>query len=428
MLEISQWRQQLTALYGTAPAALAKQTRRYQILIQEFQQRFQSLPIDLFSAPGRTEIGGNHTDHHRGKVLAASINLDSIAAAAPIADQCITVYSQGYDEPFVIDLNDLEPRGLERWTTPALIRGITARFQQLGYQVGGFKACIASEVMVGSGLSSSAAFEVLIGTILNTFYNENTVAALGLAQIGQYAENVYFGKPCGLMDQIACATGGLVAVDFANPQQPRLEKIDFDFAKANYCLLVVDTGGQHADLTEDYAAIPREMQAVARQFGKNFCREIGRDEILNNIPQLRAQVGDRAVLRALHFFDENERVDREIAALRAGDFTAFLRAVNASGHSSLCWLQNCFTPQKVTEQGITLALALTENFLTARGEGACRVHGGGFAGTIQVFLPKKFVADYTELMESVFKPGSVQVLSIRPVGPMAWAYRFGSER
>ena len=427
MLEISQWRQQLTALYGTAPAALAKQTRRYQILIQEFQQRFQSLPIDLFSAPGRTEIGGNHTDHHRGKVLAASINLDSIAAAAPIADQCITVYSQGYDEPFVIDLNDLEPRGLERWTTPALIRGITARFQQLGYQVGGFKACIASEVMVGSGLSSSAAFEVLIGTILNTFYNENTVAALGLAQIGQYAENVYFGKPCGLMDQIACATGGLVAVDFANPQQPRLEKIDFDFAKANYCLLVVDTGGQHADLTEDYAAIPREMQAVARQLGKNFCREISRGEILKNIYQLRSQVGDRAVLRALHFLDENERVDREIAALRAGDFFAFLRAVNASGHSSLCWLQNCFTPQKVAEQGVTLALALTENFLTARDEGACRVHGGGFAGTIQVFLPNKFVADYTKLMESVFKPGSVQVLSSRPAGPMAWAFRFGSE-
>ncbi len=427
MIETSQWRQRLAALYGTDSTALSKQVRRYQTLVQEFQQRFQPSTFDLFSAPGRTEIGGNHTDHHRGKVLAASINLDSIAAAAPIADQHITVYSQGYEEPFVIDLNDLEPRDLERWTTPALIRGIAARFQQLGYQVGGFKACITSEVMVGSGLSSSAAFEVLIGTILNNFYNENTVEALGLAQIGQYAENVYFGKPCGLMDQVACATGGIVAIDFANPQQPRIEKIEFDFAKANYCMLVVDTGGQHADLTEDYAAIPREMQAVARQFGKNFCREIGRDEILNNIPQLRAQVGDRAVLRALHFFDENERVDREIAALRAGDFFAFLRAVNASGHSSLCWLQNCFTPQKVTEQGVMLALALTENFLTARGEGACRVHGGGFAGTIQVFLPSESVADYTELMEGIFKRGSVQALSIRPVGPMAWSLRLGSE-
>lgn len=427
MLETSQWRQQLTALYGTAPAALAEQARRYQILIQTFQQRFQLPAITLFSVPGRAEIGGNHTDHQRGKVLAASINLDSIAAAAPIADRCITVYSQGYEKPFVVDLNDLEPRDLERWTTPALIRGIAARFQQLGYQVGGFKACITSEVMVGSGLSSSAAFEVLIGTMLNTFYNENAVAALGLAQIGQYAENVYFGKPCGLMDQIACATGGIVAIDFANPQQPRLEKIDFGFAQENYCMLVVDTGGRHADLTEDYAAIPREMQAVARQLGKNFCREISRGEILKNIYQLRAQVGDRAVLRALHFLDENERVDREIAALRAGDFAAFLRAVNASGHSSLCWLQNCFTPQKVAEQGIMLALALTENFLTARGEGACRVHGGGFAGTIQVFLRNNAVADYTELMESVFKPGSVQVLSLRPAGPMAWPLRLGSE-
>lgn len=423
MLETSQWRQRLAALYGTAPATLAKQVHRYQTLIQEFQQRFQPSAIDLFSAPGRTEIGGNHTDHHHGKVLAASINFDSIAAASPTSDYRITIYSAGYLTPFIVELNDLEFHTVEHRTPTALIRGIAARFQQLGYQVGGFKACITSEVMVGSGLSSSAAFEVLIGTILNTFYNENTVEALGLAQIGQYAENVYFDKPCGLMDQIACATGGIIAIDFVNPQQPRIEKIDFDFAKENYCVLVVDTGGQHADLTEDYAAIPREMQAVARQLGKNFCREISRGEILKNIYQLRSQVGDRAVLRALHFLDENERVDREIAALRAGDFAAFLRAVNASGHSSLCWLQNCFTPKNVAEQGITLALALTENFLTARGEGACRVHGGGFAGTIQVFLPNKSVADYTERMEGVFKRGSVQVLNIRSVGPMVWPLR-----
>lgn len=425
MIETPHLRQPLTTLYGADHAILTKQVNRYNALMQEFATRFQPAGVYFFSAPGRTEIGGNHTDHHHGKVLAASINLDAIAAASPTADHRITIYSTGYSAPLIVELNDLEPRNLESQTTPALIRGIASRFQQLGFQIGGFHACITSEVMVGSGLSSSAAFEILIGTILNTFYNANTVEALMLAQIGQYAENVYFGKPCGLMDQIACATGGIVAIDFANPRQPRIEKIDFDFADKNYSLLVVDTGGHHADLTEDYAAIPREMQAVAMQLGKNFCREIERSEILKNIQQLRTQVGDRAVLRALHFLDENERVDREIAALRAGDFAALLCAINASGHSSLCWLQNCFTPQKVAEQGVTLALALTENFIAALGEGACRVHGGGFAGTIQVFLPNKSVADYRRLMEGVFKRGSVQVLSLRPVGPVAWTLQLG---
>jgi galactokinase len=406
--------QRLISLYGAAEAA--KQTARYEALSQEFQNRFRPSGVHLFSTPGRTEIGGNHTDHNHGKVLAAGVNLDAIAVAAPVSDDRITVYSAGYPQPFIVTLNDLEPRTSDYWTTTALIRGVAARFRQLGFRLGGFEACISSEVMVGSGLSSSAAIEVLLGTILNALYNENAVRPETLAAIGQYAENAHFNKPCGLMDQITCAVGGIVAIDFENPQQPRVEKIEFDFAEQNYSVLVVNTGGNHADLTEDYAAVPREMQAVAAKLGKQVCRQITRQDILQNIHRLRATAGDRAVLRALHFLDENERVDRQVAALQANDFAAFLREVNASGHSSCRWLQNCFTAKNVAEQGVTLALALTENFLTSIGEGACRVHGGGFAGTIQVFLPKQCLNDYTESMEAVFTPGSVQVLSIRPVG------------
>ncbi|MDZ7362324.1 MAG: galactokinase [candidate division KSB1 bacterium] len=391
---------------------------RYAHLVQEFQSRFAILRPRIFSTPGRTEIGGNHTDHNHGKVLAASINLDAIAAAAPVSDNRITIYSAGYSQPFIVKLNDLEPRTSDYSTTTALLRGLAARFQQLGFRVGGFHACISSEVRVGSGLSSSAAIEILLGTILNALYNDNAINLETLAAIGQFAENVYFNKPCGLMDQIACAVGGIVAIDFENPQQPLVEKIDFDFAKQNYSLIVVNTGGNHADLTDDYAAVPREMKAVAAQLGKQVCRQITRGEVLQNIHHLRATVGDRAILRALHFFEENERVDRQVAALRGNDFAAFLREVNASGNSSFRWLQNCFTTQNVAQQGVTLALALTENFLASIGEGACRVHGGGFAGTIQVFLPNRCVSRYTALMETVFKQRCVQVLNIRPVGTM----------
>jgi galactokinase len=416
MIEAQRFRQRLSQLYGTDDETLRKQATRYSHLAQEFQSRFSILEPRMFSTPGRTEIGGNHTDHNLGKVLAASINLDAIAAAAPVSDNRITIYSAGYPQPFIVKLNDLEPRPSDYSTTTALIRGIAARFQQLGFRLGGFNACLSSEVMVGSGLSSSAAIEILIGTILNAFYNENAINLATLAAIGQYAENAYFNKPCGLMDQLACAVGSIVAIDFENPQQPRVDKIEFDFAKQNYSLLVVNTGGNHADLTEEYAAVPREMKAVAAQLGRQACRQITREEVLKNIHRLRATAGDRAVLRALHFFDENERVDRQVAALRENDFAAFLREVNASGNSSFRWLQNCFTTKNAAEQGVTLALALTENFLASIGEGACRVHGGGFAGTTQTFLPQRCVNEYTELMESVFQPGCVQVLSIRSVG------------
>jgi galactokinase len=416
MIDAQRFRQQLSQLYGTDGETLSKQAARYSHLAHEFQSRFPVLEPRIFSAPGRTEIGGNHTDHNHGKVLAASINLDAIAVAAPVSDNRITIYSAGYSQPFIVKLNGLEPRTSDYSTTTALIRGIVARFQQLGFRVGGFNACLSSEVMVGAGLSSSAAIEILIGTILNALYNENAINLKTLAAIGQYAENVYFNKPCGLMDQIACAVGGIVAIDFENPQHPRVDKIEIDFAQQNYSVLVVNAGGNHADLTEEYAAVPREMKAVAAQLGRQVCRQITRGEVLQNIHRLRTTVGDRAVLRVLHFFDENERVDRQVAALRENDFAAFLREVNASGNSSVRWLQNCFTTKNAAEQGVTLALALTENFLASIGEGACRVHGGGFAGTIQAFLPQRCVNEYTKLMESVFQPGCVQVLSIRAVG------------
>jgi galactokinase len=406
---------QMALLYGTDTAILARQTQRWGNLVEEYQRRFGEADIRRFSAPGRTEIGGNHTDHNHGKVLAAAINLDSIAVAAPSSDQRITVYSEGYGTPFVVGLEDLSVVPAEQGTTAALIRGIAARFLQLGYAVGGFQACIASDVPVGSGLSSSASIEVLLGTILNVLYNEARIVAQEIAIIGQHAENVYFGKPCGLMDQIASAVGGIVKIDFAEPESPRVEKIDFNFAVAGYNLLVVDTGGSHADLTEDYASIPREMRRVAACFGREVCRQISEPEIFSHVAELRAGAGDRAILRALHFLQENRRVDLQVQALQNRDMKGFLRLIAESGLSSFRWLQNCVSNRAVSEQGIPLALALAEGFI-GKGEGACRVHGGGFAGTILVFLPSARIEEFRALMESVFGSGCVKILMVRSQG------------
>jgi galactokinase len=408
-------KQELALLYGTDTATLARQTRRWGSLIEEYQRRFGDTGIRRFSAPGRTEIGGNHTDHNHGKVLAAAINLDSIAVAASSSDQRITVYSEGYSAPFVVGLEDLSVVPAEQGTTAALIRGIAARFLQLGRTIGGFQACIATDVPVGSGLSSSASVEVLLGTILNSLYNEARIAAQEIAIIGQHAENVYFGKPCGLMDQIASAVGGIVKIDFAEPQSPCVEKVGFDFAGAGYNLLVVDTGGSHEDLTEDYASIPREMRRVAAHFGREVCREISEAEILNRVAELRAGAGDRAILRALHFLQENRRVDLQVQALQNRDMKGFLELIGESGNSSFRWLQNCISNRAVSEQGIPLALALAEGFIR-KGEGACRVHGGGFAGTILVFLLQARVDEFRAFMESVFGSGCVKILMVRSQG------------
>ena len=410
------FRERLSHLYGSENEVLSRQLRRWDGLVDQFRERFGESEVGLFSTPGRTEIGGNHTDHNHGKVLAASVHMDSIAVAAKASRRSISLFSEGYPEGFQVGLDELSPRDSERGTTAGLVRGIAARFGQLGYGLGGFNACMTSDVLVGSGLSSSASIEILIATIINCFYNNGEVEPQTIALIGQFAENNYFGKPCGLMDQTTCAVGGIIKIDFANPHNPHVEKIEFDFAHAGYSLLVVDTGGNHADLTEDYASIPREMKSVAAHFHKEWCRDISRKEIFKDIRGLRGSVGDRAFLRAFHFIEENERVELQVEALRARDIQAFLRLVTESGRSSLQWLQNCSTTNNVMEQSITLGLALSEHFLKRIGAGACRVHGGGFAGTILVFLPHERVPEYISFMESAFTPGCVKQLRIRPIG------------
>jgi galactokinase len=407
----------LAQLYQADSETLAGQARRWHRLTAEYRRRFDAYGVRWFSTPGRTEIGGNHTDHNHGKVLAAAINLDTIAAAAASADGMITAYSEGYALPFVVRLDDLSVVPGERGTTAALIRGITSRFHQLGHATGGFHACITSDVPVGSGLSSSASVEVLLATILNVLYNGGKVDGAQIAIISQYAENVYFGKPCGLMDQIACAIGGIVKIDFDDPASPVVEKIDFDFSASGYDLMVVDTGGSHADLTEDYASIPREMRSVATQFSREFCRQISKEQLLGRLFELRAQVGDRAILRALHFLQENQRVDLQVEALQHNDLDSFLELIGESGASSYKWLQNCVGSTAGTEQGIPLALALAEDFVHRYG-GACRVHGGGFAGTILALIPSAHTRDFRGLMESAFGSGCVKTLRIRSLGSL----------
>ncbi len=408
----------LATLYGNGEKTARHHLDRYQRLIGQYQQNFGDGDIQLFSTPGRVEIGGNHTDHNHGRVLAASINLDAIAAAAKRTDDTITLYSDGFPKPFTVDLKLLAVDHREAGTTTALIRGIAARFKELDFQIGGFKACVFSEVAIGSGLSSSACIEVLIATMLNHLYNDGRIAPETLALIGQYAENNYFNKPCGLMDQLTAAIGGIVTIDFENPQKPLFKKINFDFGAQNYSVLVVNTGGSHADLTDDYAAIPQEMKKVAQALGKNVCREIAFEELLQHVAELRSKAGDRAILRALHFIGDNERVMEQVRALENGDFPAFLRLVNDSGNSSNKWLQNIYPSKSPSEQGLNLALAVTEDYLQKIGAGACRVHGGGFAGTIQVFLPNAALGEYVERMQSIFGEHAVSVLKIRPQGTM----------
>jgi len=403
-------------LYGRDPSVLEYQINRYTDIITGYYHQYTPGEIHLFSTPGRTEISGNHTDHNHGRVLAASVNLDSIAAVANSEKGKISLYSEAYKRKSEIDLSDLSFKKSEQGTTTAIIRGIAARFKELNYKIGGFNAFVSSEVMVGSGLSSSASIEVLIGTILNYLFNDGKISPVEIAKIGQYAENVYFGKPCGLMDQIACAVGGIVMIDFKNPSNPLVKKVAFNFEDKHYKLLVVDSGGNHADLTDDYASIPAEMKALAKALGKEYAREISHQELMNNLSSIRKKVGDRAILRGYHFIRENERVLRQVEALERDDFTTFLELVNASGNSSNKWLQNCYSIKNVTEQGVNLALAVTEEFLEKIGKGACRVHGGGFAGTIQTFIPESNVDEYQRFMENIFGAGSVKVLNIRQIG------------
>ena len=407
---------ELMRLFGDESRPLERQAARYATLVAGHGKRFRERNEDvwLFSAPGRVEVGGNHTDHNHGRVLAAAVNLDAIAAATPASEDAVTVYSEGYGEPFRVDLSALDRKESEKETSAALIRGVCRAFRDRGYRIGGFNACVTSDVAVGSGLSSSAAFEVLIGTILNHLFNGGDVPPKDIALTGQYAENVYFGKPSGLMDQMTSAVGGLVTIDFEDPANPAVRKLDFDFASCGYDLVVVNTGGSHADLTPHYSAVATEMKAVAAALGKNVLREVSLEELMNSVKKLRGKVGDRAVLRALHFFADNERVARQVESLVSGEVETFLRLVNESGRSSWMLLQNLYAPEQPAEQGLPLALAVTERMLN--GNGACRVHGGGFAGTILAFIPQDLTASYVEKMNDLFGDGAAQTLRVRSLG------------
>ena len=376
--------------------------------------------IAIFSAPGRTELGGNHTDHQHGRVLAAGVDLDILAAVSRTDSGMLRVRSEGY--PLVeIALDDLAMRAEEQNTTAALIRGVAARFAQLGciFEGAGLDAYIVSDVPGGSGLSSSAAFEVLIGTIINDLFYDGKCTPVQIAQIGQWAENVYFGKPCGLMDQTASAVGGVVAIDFLDPAHPVVEQIDLDLHAAGYALCILDSGAGHGDLTGEYAAITDELRAISRHFGQSFLRDVPEADFTAAIPALRALTGDRAVLRAMHYFDENERAGAEAKALKDGDFDAFLRLVAESGRSSALFLQNVVPTGQTVNQELMLTIALSEHILAGRG--AVRVHGGGFGGTAQAFVPLDMLADFKSRVEAVLGEGACHVLSVRPVGGITFS-------
>lgn len=413
-MSAADWREDFTRRFADDKNAQS----RHGALLDAFETAFGAgRELAFFSAPGRTEIGGNHTDHQHGCVLAASVNLDTVAAVAKNGENVIRLQSEGY--PLcVVDLSDLTVHEEEKNTTMSLIRGVASKFRDKGCTLQGFDAYVVSDVLRGSGLSSSAAFEVLLGVILNELYYGGKCSAVEIAQIGQYAENVYFGKPSGLMDQMASSVGNLVAIDFEDPANPVVEKVDFDFSKTGFSLCIIDSGADHADLTDEYAAITREMKLICEYFGKKVLRDVSEEAFYAALPALRKLAGDRAVLRAMHFFRDNARVPMQVAALKKDDFAAFLAEITASGKSSWMYLQNVIPAGYKEHQDVALALALCEKYLA--GKGAYRVHGGGFAGTVQVFCPNEILVQFREAIEAVLGAGSCHVLSIRPVGGMQY--------
>lgn len=401
-------------LYGGGDEQYQTQRERYANAIVRFEELFPgNRKIEMFSSCGRTEVGGNHTDHQHGRVLAAGVNLDVIAAASKNDLNRITIQSEGHQMD-VIDLNQLEPLPDEQNRAAALIRGVAARMKELGYNIGGFDAYTTSNVLKGSGLSSSAAFEILVCTILSHFYNEGSLDRVENAKISQYAENVYFGKPSGLMDQTASSVGGFVTIDFEDVEKPVVEQVPFDFGSCGHALCIVDTKGSHSDLTPDYAAVPAEMKSVAKYLGREFLRETDSREFFRQIKEIREACSDRAVLRAIHFYEENDRVPRLVDALKSGNFERFKELIIESGRSSYMYLQNVYSPSHPGEQGVSVALALCEKLLA--GKGAWRVHGGGFAGTIQAFVPNELLEQFRAELEAAMGEGTCHILKIRPVG------------
>ena len=405
----------IAGLYGKLADAKAME-RRFQDLAQKHQELFGTKAKAIFSTAGRTELGGNHTDHNLGKVIAGSIDLDTIAAVHPTEDNKVLLNSEGY-KPIEVDLSDLSVNESMFGTTDSLIKGVAAAVIKHGGNIGGFQANVSSRVFKGSGLSSSASIEVLLGTIFNNLYNNDRFNSTELAIMGQEAENIHFGKPSGLMDQIACANGGIVGIDFKDPKSPVITPINVDFSDYGYNLVITTTGGNHADLTDDYASIPREMKSVAALFGKKTLRDISETELFENIGNLRKKLSnDRAILRAFHYFEENRKVDIMVNALLEGDFKTYLNTVTASGSSSFRYLQNIYSPKSANEQGIALAYAMTQSFLD--GEGAFRVQGGGFAGTLEAYIPISRTPDYFRHMEKLFGKGCCTTLAIRNLPTM----------
>ncbi|MBR2046419.1 MAG: galactokinase [Agathobacter sp.] len=392
---------------------LEYQKERYVDAIMKFKEYYGDGDIEIFSAPGRSEIGGNHTDHQHGKVLACAINMDAIGIVKKVKAEEVRIVSDDSVE-IVVDITDLTIREEEKGSTLSLIKGVLAGFHGKGYKIGGFSAYITSDVLIGSGVSSSAAFETLIGAILSGLYNKMMVPAIEIAMIGQFAENIYFGKPCGLMDQMACSIGSLVYIDFLNPEKPHVEKIAFDLEKYGYSLCITDTKGSHADLTDEYAAVPEEMKRVANYFCKEVLVDVSLDELLENVAEMRKGLSDRCILRAIHFLTENKRVEEEANALKRRDVDVFLESVQASGNSSYKFLQNVYSVKNVYQQNVSLALAISETMLG--GKGVCRVHGGGFAGTIQAFVKNEDVKAYQATMDQIFGKDSCSVLKIRKYG------------
>ena len=399
-------------LYGADRAS--SNVLRYEHLAQKFVETFGNMEFEYFSSPGRTEISGNHTDHNHGKILAGSIHLDCVAVAAKTDSGRITIVDETYQERYDLSVTDRVSN--ETTGTLALLKGLLAGFQERGLTVGGFNAYVATDVISAAGVSSSASFEMLICCILNTFYHDGALDVVTLAKIGKYAENQYWNKQSGLLDQLSCAVGGIITIDFANIDAPSIQQVDFSFDDVGYDLVIVNTGKGHADLSAEYSSIPMEMKAVAAYFGCEPLSEVALDQVRDNVDALRKAVGDRAVLRAFHFFTENERVEGEILALRENRFEDFLDLVTRSGNSSWKWLQNCYSICDCQEQSVTLALALTELYLAKLGQGACRVHGGGFAGVIMALLPKGAVADYSAYMEKALGSGCTYPMRLRPLG------------
>ena len=403
----------LKAVYVT-DKAVEEQKPRYVETLNDFGELFgYDREVNIMSSPGRTEVCGNHTDHNNGKVLAASINLDAIAVVSKNDDNIIRVKSKGH-KMNVVDLDDLIPNEANFGSSTTLVQGVAATIKNLGYTVAGFDACTTSDVMGGSGLSSSAAFEVLLGSILSYMFNDGKISPVEIAKVAQYSENVFFGKPCGLLDQMASSVGTFVTIDFKSTKDPVIKKIDFDFSKSGHSLCIVDTHGNHSDLTDDYAAVRAEMESVAQALGKNVLREVSYEEFFAALPELTGRVNDRAILRAIHFFNENKRVEKAVECLENNDFEGFKQVIIDSGRSSFMLNQNVYTPKNPTEQKLSLALAISKELLD--GKGAWRVHGGGFAGTIQAFVPNDMLDEYKKTIEGVFGEGSCHVLIIRPVG------------